>query len=117
MNAGLEKAGDGLESLAWDKGSVLRPGTPVAVQHAMKAIQSTPDWKPNNVNINEGTATGVDRGRKRTTITFANGGTETLHSDNSFTAHSSRVIVQYADESGRRVRTLLQAGTLRRVSP
>ena len=82
VNAGLEQAGDGLESLAWDKGSKVgkgrgsfgRPGRPVAVQHAMKAIQSTPDWKPNSVNIIEGTATGVDRRWKRMTVKFANGG-------------------------------------------
>ena len=46
---------------------------------------------------------GIDRSRKRITIKFAKGGTETLHADNSFTAHSSRVIVHYADESGRQV--------------
>ena len=113
VNAGLEKAGDGLESLAGDTGSnvgkglgsfdSLRPGTPVAVQYAVKGIQASPDWKPIGANINEGTVTGVDRSRKRITIKFANGGTETLHSDNSFTAHSSRVIVHYADESGRQV--------------
>jgi hypothetical protein len=113
VNAGLEKAAHGLESLASDRGSKvgedlgsfgsLRPGTPVAVQHAVKGIQSSPDWKPNGVNINEGTVTGVDRRMKCITIKFANGGTETVHSDNSFTAHSSRAIVQYADESVRRV--------------
>ena len=55
------------------------------------------------MTANEGTVTSVDRGRKQITIKFANGGTETLHSDNSFTARSSRVIVYYASESGRRV--------------
>ena len=113
VNAGLEKAGDGLDRLAGSKdanvgkglGSFgsLRPGTPVAVQYAVKGIQASPDWQPNGANINEGTVTRVDRGRKQITIQYANGGTEILHSDNSFTAHSSRVIVHYADESGRQV--------------
>ena len=117
VNEGLEKAGDGLDALTGDTGTKvgkgigsfesLRPGTPVAVQYAVKGIQASPRWNtqsgPNGANINEGTVTGVDRSRKRITIKFANGGTETLRSDNSFTAHSSRVIVHYADESGRHV--------------
>ena len=116
VNAGLEKAGDGLDALAGDSkvgkglGSFgsLRPGTPVAVQYAVKGIQASPDWTPNGANINEGTVTRVDSSRKRITIEYANGATETLHSDNSFTAHSSRVIVHYADESGRQVARLFK---------
>ena len=116
VNEGLEKAGDGLDALTGDgtkvaKGSgsfeSLRPGTPVAVQYAVKGIQASPrldsQTAPNGANVNEGTVTRVDRSRKQITIKYANGGTETLHSDNSFTAHSSRVIVHYADESGRQV--------------
>jgi hypothetical protein len=45
----------------------------------------------------------VDRSRNHIMFKIAKGGTETLHTDNSFTAHSSRVIVHYADESGRQV--------------
>jgi hypothetical protein len=117
VDEGLEKAGDGINHLVGDTGhkvgrgsgsfDSLRPGTPVAVQYTVKGIQASPDWSaqagPNGVTANEGTVTGVDRSRKQVTIKFANGGTETLHSDNSYTAHSSRVIVYYANESGRRV--------------
>lgn len=83
--------------------TIALPSTIVAVRYAVKGIQASPDWQPNGANINEGRVTRVDRGRKQITIEYANGGTETLHSDNSFTAHSSRVIVYYADESGRQV--------------
>jgi hypothetical protein len=69
---------------------------------AFAMVTSTAE-APNGVKIDEGTVTRVDPGRKRITIKFAKGGTETLHSDNSFTANSSRVIVHYADESGRQV--------------
>jgi hypothetical protein len=55
------------------------------------------------LNINEGTVTRVDRDRKRITIRFANGTTEALQSDNSFTPHSSRVKVSYLNQSGQRV--------------
>jgi hypothetical protein len=116
VNEGLEKAGDGLDALTGDgtkvgKGSgsfeSLRPGMPVAVQYAVNGIQASPRWNTqtssNGANINEGTLTRVDYSRKQITITYANGATETLHSDNSFSAHSSRVIVHYADESGRQV--------------
>src|SRR5262245_39568583 len=122
VDEGLEKAGDGLDHLVGDAGhkvrqgsgslESLRPGTPVAVQYAVKGVQASPDLTalagPSGVTANEGTVTSVDRGRKQITIKFANGGTETLHSDNSFTAHSSRVIVYYADESGRPVARLFK---------
>ena len=85
----------------------LQPGTPVAVQYMVKGIQASADQtaqvSSNPVNINEGTVTRVDRDRKRITITFANGTREALHSDNSFTRSSSRVMVSYVDKSGRRV--------------
>jgi hypothetical protein len=117
VNEGLEKAGDGLDDLAGAKGSklrkglgsldILRPGTPVAVQYTVKGIQASSDQtaqiEPNALNTNEGTVTRVDRDNRRVTIKYANGSTETLRSDNTFTRHSSRVIVYYADESGRRV--------------
>jgi hypothetical protein len=122
VNEGLEKAGEGLDALTGDTGTnagkgigsfeSLRPGTPVAVQYAVKGIEVSPRWNsqtaPNGTGINEGTVTGVDRSSKRITITFANGATETLRSDNSFTAHSSRVVVHYADESGRHVARLFK---------
>ena len=116
LNEGLEKTGDGIESLTHDNNRVrkgvgsldsLQPGTPVAVQYMVKGIQASADQTAqvslNPVNINEGTVTRVDRDRKRITITFANGTTEALQSDNSFTQSSSRVKVSYLDKSGRRV--------------
>jgi len=75
VKEGLEKAGDGLDAQTGDMG----------------------------IKAGKGMVTGVDRSTKQITIKYANGKTETLHSGNSFTAHSSRVIVHYADESGRQV--------------
>jgi hypothetical protein len=116
LNEGLEKAGDGIGSLTHDHnrghkgvGSLdsLQPGTPVAVQYMVKGIQASADQtaevSPNAMNVNEGTVTRVDRDRKRITIRFANGTTEALQSDDSFTQSSSRVKVSYLDKSGRRV--------------
>ncbi len=117
VNEGLEKAGDGLDDLAGTKGpkvrkglgslDSLRPGTPVAVQYTVKGIQASADQtaqiEPTALNLNEGTVTKVDRDNGRVTIKYANGTTETLRSDNTFTRHSSRVVVYYADQSGRRV--------------
>jgi len=117
LNEGLEKAGDGIDHLTGSTGTKvhkgvgsldsLQPGTPVAVQYVVKGIQASADqttqFSSNPVNINEGTVTRVDRDRKRITIKFANGTTEALNSDNSFTKSSSRVMVSYVDKSGRRV--------------
>jgi hypothetical protein len=122
LNEGLEKAGDGIDHLTRARGTKgregsgslgsLRPGTAVAVQYTVKGIQASADETapiaPNALNVNEGTVTRVDRSRKHVTITFANGATETLRSDNSFTQSSSRVIVYYADETGRRVAHLFK---------
>jgi hypothetical protein len=85
----------------------LQPGTPVAVQYVVKGIQASADQTTQGsatpVTINEGTVTRVDRTRKRITIRFANGTTEALQSDHSFTKSSSRVKVPYLDKPGRRV--------------
>src|SRR5262245_18836003 len=75
VNGGLEKAGDGFDALTGDMGT----------------------------KAGNGTVTEVDRSTKHITIKYANGKTEPWQSVNSFTAHSSRVIVHYADESGRQV--------------
>lgn len=117
LNEGLEKTGEGIEHLTGANGTKVRkgvgsldslqPGTPVAVQYTVKGIQASADQTaqiaPTALNVNEGTVTKVDRYNGRVTIKYANGTTETLRSDNTFTRHSSRVIVYYADQSGRRV--------------
>lgn len=116
VNEGLEKAGDGLDDLAGAKGTKVRkgmgsldslqPGMPVAVQYTVKGIQASADASgqiSQGSNVNEGTVTRVDRDNRKVTIKYANGSTETLRSDNRFTGHSSRVIVFFADQSGRRV--------------
>jgi hypothetical protein len=116
LNEGLEKTGEGLEALTDAKGKKfgkgvgsldsLRPGTPVAVQYTVKGIQASADatgQMGQAGNVNEGTVAKVDRDNRRLTIKYANGSTETLRSDNTFSRHSSRVIVYYADQSGRRV--------------
>jgi hypothetical protein len=122
VDEGIEKAGEGLDHLGGTSGTKVRkglgsldslqPGTAVAVQYTVKGIQASADdatqLAPSGSNVNEGTVTRVDRGRKHVTIKFANGTTETLRSDNSFTKSSSRVIVYYADESGRRVAHLFK---------
>ena len=116
LNEGLEKLGDGIDDLGYGRSRVregagslkgLQPGTPVAVQYTVKGIQASADGtsqiaQPGS-NVNEGVVTRLDRDNRRVTIKFANGSTETLRSDNTATRHSSRVIVYYADQSGRRV--------------
>jgi len=116
LNEGLEKLGDGIDDLGYGRSGVregagslksLQPGTPVAVQYTVKGIQASADGtsqiaQPGS-NVNEGVVTRLDRDNRRVTIKFANGSTETLRSDNTATRHSSRVIVYYADQSGRRV--------------
>jgi hypothetical protein len=117
VNEGLDKAGDGLDHLVGAKGprvgkgvgslDSLRPGTPVAVQYTVKGIQASADAADqigqDGAKANEGVVTKVDRGKKEITIKFADGQTQKLESENSFTAHSSRAIVYYRDESGRKV--------------
>jgi hypothetical protein len=121
LNEGLEKLGDGIDDLNHGRSRVregagsfktLRPGTPVAVQYSVKGIQASADGtspigQPGS-HVNEGIVTNVDRDDRKVTIKFANGSTETLRSDNTATRHSSRVIVYYADESGRRVAHLFK---------
>jgi hypothetical protein len=117
VNEGLNKAGDGLDHLAGAKGprtgkgagslDSLQPGTAVAVQYTVKGIQASADAADQigqeGVNANEGVVTKVDRSKKEITIKFADGQTQKLESENSFTSHSSRAIVYYRDESGRKV--------------
>jgi len=119
LNTGLEKAGDGIDHLARaTKGTKVRggdaaleglqPGSAVVVQYTVKGIKASADEArqigPNGSSINEGTVTRVDRSRKRITVRFANGATETLRApDDSDTQRSSRVVVYRSDESGHRV--------------
>jgi hypothetical protein len=115
VNEGLEKAGDGLDHLAGAKGpgvrqgagslDSLQPGTPVAVQYTVKGIRASNDAAVGDgaLAANEGVVTKVDRGKKEVTVRFADGQTQKLESENSFSSHSSRAIVYYRDESGRRV--------------
>ncbi len=117
VNEGLDKAGDGLNHLAGAKGprtgkgtgslDSLRPGTPVAVQYMVKGVEASADAADqigqNGAAANEGVVMKVDRGKKEITIKFADGQTQTLESENSVTTHSSRAIVYYRDESGRKV--------------
>jgi hypothetical protein len=117
VNEGLDKAGDGINDLVGAKGprggkgigslDSLRPGTPVAVQYTVKGIQTSADGAgqvgSDGVKANEGVVTKVDRAKKEITIKFADGQTQKLESENSFSAHSSRAIVYYTDESGQRV--------------
>jgi hypothetical protein len=117
VNEGLEKAGDGLDHLAGAKGPRVRQGagsldslqrgTPVAVQYTVKGIQSSADGAgqigDDVLTANEGVVTKVDRGKKEVTVRFADGQTQKLESENSFTSHSSRAIVYFRDQSGRRV--------------
>jgi hypothetical protein len=117
VNEGLEKAGDGVHHLVDAKGprvrkgagslESLQPGTPVAVQYTVKGIQASADGAgqvgDDVLTANEGVVTKVDRGKKEVTVRFADGQTQKLESENSITSHSSRAIVYYRDESGRRV--------------
>jgi len=116
VNQGLEETGDGLNHIFGPSGKTegegegslksLQPGKAVAVQYVVKGIQASAD--PNLAKANEGTVVGVERGRKQVTIKFADGTANTFESDNSFTSHSSRAIVYYSDETGRRVAHLFK---------
>jgi hypothetical protein len=120
VHIGLEKVGDGIEHLARaTKGTKVRggaaaleglqPGTAVVVQYTVKGIRASADDEarqigPNGSSVNEGTVMRVDPSRKRITVRFANGATETLRApEDSDTQRSSRVVVYRSDESGHRV--------------
>jgi len=117
VNEGLTKAGDGLDHLVGAKGpragrgagslDGLQPGTSVAVEYTVKGVPASADGADQigqeGVKANEGVVTKVDRNKKEITIRFSDGQTQTLESENTFTAHSSRAIVYYRDESGRKV--------------
>lgn len=89
----------------------LKPGTAVVVHYTVKGILASADDTvgiDEDRRLNEGVVTSVDRSRKRITIRFANGMTETLRSarpaaPDSAARTRSRVVVYYPDESGRRV--------------
>jgi hypothetical protein len=113
LNKGIEETGEGIRHLTPgthgpDRGiptlENLHPGMPVVVLYTVKGISAA---APNQVN--EGTVANVDRSRKRITVRFTDGSTEALrvsqhdkHSEEHAQSHS-RVLVTYADESGRRV--------------
>jgi len=61
---GAEEGGASLDS--------LRPGTPVVVQYSVKGIRTSAD------ELNAGIVTTVDRNKKRVTVRFDDGTTETL---------------------------------------
>jgi hypothetical protein len=116
VEAGLEKLGDGIDHLtgAGKRTKVrggtaalegLHPGSTVVVQYTVKGIQaSADDIGQNGSSVNEGTVTRVDRSRKRISIRFANGVTETLRApSDSDTQRSTRVVVYRSDEAGRGV--------------
>ena len=125
VNTLLVKTSDGVEHLVHvTKGTTvhggttsldsLKPGTAVVVHYTVKGIQASADEidriGPEGLRVNEGTVTSVDRTRKRITIAFSNGTTETLRLTQHAAEESdgevnkgSRVIVYYSDESGQRV--------------
>jgi hypothetical protein len=92
----------------------LRPGTTVVVHYTVKGIQTSADEidriGPDGLKVNEGIVTSVDRAKKRITIKFADGTTETLrltrHAADDSEGHmrsGNRVVVYYSDESGQRI--------------
>jgi hypothetical protein len=112
VNMLLEKTGEGLGHVVrktddtTDRASArslegLQPGTPVVVQYTVKGVPTSAD------PANESTVTRVDRDRKRITVTFRDGGTETLrlaeHGPFSEDHPRSRVVVYHRDASGRNV--------------
>ena len=123
MNTLLVKTSDGIEHVIHvTKGTQvhggaasldsLRPGTTVVVHYTVKGIQTSADEidrvGSDGLKTNEGTVTSIDRVKKRITIKFANGTSETLrltkHAALDSEGHThSRVIVYYSDESGRKV--------------
>ena len=100
LNKTLKKTGDALGRPARKNGKAegddpsferLLPGTAVAVRYTVKGFAASDT---------EGIVTSVDRSRKRITIRFADGTTETLRAS-EHPMHGGRVIVFYPDESGR----------------
>lgn len=104
LGGGIERSRTrGLEAV-----DSLQPGAPVVAYYAVKGVQaSAPNDRvgPDGLNVNEGIITRVDRSKKRITIKFSQGSTETLRStrhgvqDADGGVHS-RVIVYHTNDSG-----------------
>jgi hypothetical protein len=125
VETALVKSSDGVEHIVdktkgttvhGSRGSLdsLQPGTAVMVHYTVKGIAASADdidrIGREELKVNEGTVARVDRDRKRITIAFANGTTETLRLAHPVYGESgapmervSRVIVFYPDQTGRRV--------------
>src|SRR5262245_9120054 len=84
----------------------LQPGAPVVAYYAVNGVQaSAPSVGSGGLNVNEGVITSVDRSKKRITITFSQGSTETLRAARHGTQDAdgsvhSRVIVYHSNDSG-----------------
>ena len=111
LNKGLEEMGDGIDALTGSSkdstshgGALedLRPGTRVVMQYTVKGIQASSDVSNSNAGdaaaTNEGTVIGVDHDRKRVTIKFAVGPTQTFKAADETERDSSRVILYRADD-------------------
>jgi hypothetical protein len=122
VNKTLVKTKDGIDHITGKKNATtpdaeaasldtLQPGTAVVVHYMVKGIRASADpidsGGRNGVRPNEGIVTHIDRHRNHITIRLADGTTETLrlthnNADNSNTRRS-RIVVYYADASGRKV--------------
>jgi hypothetical protein len=105
----------------------LREGTKVVIHYSTTTgprgpVQEIDLLGDEGLNIIEGVVTDIDRGRKEITIEFADGRTDTFQMTTRAAAESehllddsgktsARIVVYYADESGRKV-----AHYLKRVS-
>jgi hypothetical protein len=89
----------------------LRPGTPVLVHYTIEGVQTSAHefdrTGPGRLKPNEGIVTTVEK--KRVTIRFSDGATQTLRytshatkSSDGHVRHGNRVIVYSSDESGQR---------------
>jgi hypothetical protein len=82
----------------------LQPGAPVVAYYAVKGVQASAVGS-GGLNVNEGIISRVDRSKKRITIKFSQGSTETFRSarhgaqDADGSVHS-RVIVYHTNDSG-----------------
>ena len=96
----------------------LRDGTMVAIHYTESGPHAAAEeidlLGDEGLKITEGVVTRIDRRRQEITIEYANGSTETLQMTSRATAEShagigepkgeeTRIVVYYADESGRKV--------------